>query len=80
MAADGLERIGIAQSEIQTYLDVARLTLESQMNGATWQLKVFNELIKKHSKEESLRILTERYYEEQCSGKPVHEWSRGIVK
>jgi len=75
LAADGLERIGIAKNEIQTYLDIARATLESQMNGATWQLKVFGDLIKKHSKEETLRVLTERYYEEQCSGKPVHEWS-----
>ena len=68
MAYEGLERLGIAITDINEYLGIINERLQRKTNGATWQRK----FIEKHGKD--MYALTESYYQYQNSGLPVHEW------
>ena len=52
--------------------------LESQMNGAQWQINVFDKLIQSEDRKTALAQLVELYYTQYQTGKPVHEWSEKI--
>ena len=78
LAEEGLSRINIADSEIKYYLDIVKNGLETKMNGARWQLNMFEALSKQCDKKEALKELVDRYYFNSVSNKPVHEWSESI--
>lgn len=67
LASEGLHRLGIAEADIERYLDVISVRLRTRRNGAAWQLA-------HHAKHGDLFRLTADYLEHQRSGMPVHEW------
>jgi len=68
MAYQGLEQLGVVTTDIDEYLSIIGERLQHKTNGATWQRKY----IEKHGND--MYALTERYYQHQNSGRPVHEW------
>jgi len=78
LAEEGLSRINIADSEIKYYLNIIENGLETRMNGARWQLNMFDKLSQQCNKKEALKELVDRYYLNSLSNKPVHEWSESI--
>jgi len=78
LAEEGLSRINIADSEIKYYLNIIESGLETRMNGARWQLSMFDKLSQQCDKKEALKELVDRYYLNSLSNKPVHEWSESV--
>ena len=68
MAREGLDRLGVADSDSQEYLAVIRQRLETGTNGAVWQ----RAFVSKHGRD--MQALTAAYFAHQHSGAPVHEW------
>lgn len=68
MAYQGLQTLGIADSDAREYLDIIAGRLHTSTNGAAWQ----RAFVKKNGAD--MRALTQAYQEQQNSGQPVHEW------
>ncbi len=64
----GLQRLQMDKPLIDEYLGVIQLRAESKQNGAAWQ----QAYVEKYGKD--MQGLTEKYWENQSSEKPVHEW------
>ena len=77
-AKQGLHLLGVDEQEIAEQLSVIKGGLDSQMNGATWQLNRFNHYLKNQTRELALAMMVEDYYREYKTGKAVHEWSDGL--
>jgi len=69
LAWEGLQQLGIKQSDIKRYLGVIEQRVERLCNGCNWQ----RAYVAKHGKD--MRKLARAYLERQQSGEPVHEWS-----
>ena len=67
IAREGMLDLGIDADDIDRYLDLLRVRLQTGMNGAAWQLAHF-------SRYQDLFRLTAEYLEHQRTGMPVHEW------
>jgi len=78
LAEEVLSRINIADNEIKYYMDIIKNGLDARMNGARWQLNMFEKLSRQCDKKEALKELVDRYYLNSLSNKPVHEWSESI--
>ena len=77
-ARTGLERLEVDSNEINTQLSLIQDSLDARMNGACWQLTIFQKLIKQTDPQTALKELVERYYQQYQQGKPVHDWSLKI--
>lgn len=78
IAEEGLQRINIAESEISYYLGIIRDGLAARMNGARWQLNMYEKLSRQCDQTQTLVELVDRYYRNTMSHKPVHEWSEQL--
>ena len=67
-ARNGLNMLGVDQSDIKDYLDIIEQRATSRQNGANWQKRY----VSKHNC--TMRELAEQYWINQTSEKPVHEW------
>lgn len=74
LAADGLARTNIAQTDIDKYLSVIEKRLASRQTGATWQLNTFNRLTQKNDRQKALKMMVEQYTLNNISGLPVADW------
>jgi gamma-glutamyl:cysteine ligase YbdK (ATP-grasp superfamily) len=77
-AEDGLSQLGIEETEIRQQMEIINAGLESRMNGAQWQINVFDKLIQNEDRKTALAQLVELYYRQYQTGKAVHEWSEKI--
>ncbi|PKH04487.1 hypothetical protein CXF72_01005 [Psychromonas sp. MB-3u-54] len=77
-AEDGLSQLGIEETEIKQQMEIINAGLESRMNGAQWQINVFDKLIQSEDRQTALAQLVELYYKQYQTGKAVHEWSEKI--
>ncbi len=68
MAQHGLELLEIDSSDIERYLDIIRLRVDSAQNGAAWQ----RAYVARHGRD--FAAMTNAYRQRQESGIPVHEW------
>jgi len=68
LARDGLDLLGVADSDSKEYLEIIRQRLQTGTNGATWQ----RAYVAKHGRD--MQALTAAYFQNQQSGLPVHEW------
>ncbi|WP_372882863.1 glutamate-cysteine ligase family protein [Psychromonas sp.] len=78
LAEEGLGLLGVGDSEITAQMKIINGGLESQINGAQWQINMFDQLIKKEDRKTALTQLVENYHREYQTGKAVHEWSDKI--
>lgn len=68
MAREGLDMLGVADSDREEYLGIIEHRLQTGTNGATWQ----RAFVEKHGRD--MQALTMSYLEHQQTGLPVHEW------
>ena len=68
MAQQGLEALEIDAVDINRYLGIIRMRVETTQNGAAWQ----RAYVEKHGRD--FTAMTNAYRQRQESGKPVHEW------
>ncbi len=74
MAEQGLESLGIPQTEYQTYLNTIEQRVRKRQTGAQWMIDALRSLRSKFSVHESIVIITE-HIREHCLGDcPVHDW------
>lgn len=78
IAEEGLSQLGVSDNEIKQQMGIIKGGLETQINGAQWQINMFDKLIKTEDRKTSLSQLVEHYYRQYQTGKPVHEWSEKI--
>ncbi|MDC1529298.1 glutamate--cysteine ligase [Gammaproteobacteria bacterium] len=69
LATEGLEDLGIDDSNIKHWLGIILGRAESQQNGASWQ----RAWVAKHGHD--MQAMVNRYYELQQTEQPVHEWT-----
>lgn len=74
LAQRGLKSAQIAQTDIDCYLGVIAQRVDSQINGARWQLQSLNRMQDKGKPDERMRALTDAMLTRQMDGNPVHEW------
>jgi hypothetical protein len=72
MAAEGLDRWGVAPAERDRYLGIIAGRCLAERNGATWQVLASHRT--SASRPEALRAMLCDYRERMHSNVPVHEW------
>lgn len=78
LARQGLTAAGVANDDVDKYLDIVRERAQSRQTGAMWIAKSIAAMDNSISKDTSQRRLTSAMLANQKSGEPVHRWS--IVK
>ncbi|MEH6451664.1 MAG: hypothetical protein V7782_01360 [Psychromonas sp.] len=78
IAEQGLHELSVDDGEIRAQMIVIKGGLESQVNGAQWQINMLDKLMKIEDRKSALSLLVEYYYKQYQSGLPVHEWSQKI--
>lgn len=68
LAEQGLKELAIDQADIATYLGIIRKRAESGRTGSAWQRAFMKRA------DNDIKALCAAYFENQESGKPVHEW------
>jgi gamma-glutamyl:cysteine ligase YbdK (ATP-grasp superfamily) len=64
----GLYQLGIADDEIRHYLGVIENRVYNSSTGSDWQRR----FVQRHGRD--MQLLTQTYYRNQQSNRPVHEW------
>ena len=75
LAQQGLTTAGVANEDIDKYLDVVRERAQSRQTGATWIMKSLTAMDNSTSKDTRQRRLTAAMLTSQKTGEPVHRWS-----
>jgi gamma-glutamyl:cysteine ligase YbdK (ATP-grasp superfamily) len=73
LAAEGLDRLGVGETERLRYLGVIRDRLDSGVTPAAWQRRALASLGAK-PRRRALEELVERYLEKSLAGRPVSDW------
>ncbi len=74
IAREGLTFRNLKSEDIDNYLGIIEERAKKHINGAHWQLKAYNKLLKETSRDEALSVLTHSIIDNQNKNKPVHEW------
>tara|TARA_R100001143_G_scaffold63596_1_gene73231 strand:- start:4305 stop:6233 length:1929 start_codon:yes stop_codon:yes gene_type:complete len=78
IAKEGLEKAGVFDGDISSYLDIIRERTESAQTGSYWMVQSYNELSKSVSREQALTAVTNAMIKNQKKGEPAHKW--GLAK
>ena len=78
IAEEGLCQLGVDEPEIKQQMNIINGGIDTQMNGAQWQINMFDKLIANEDNETAFSQLVEHYYRQYQTGKPIHEWSEKI--
>ena len=78
LAHQGLTAAGVANEDVDKYLDIVRERTQSRHTGATWIVKSIAAMDSSISKDTRQRKLTSVMLANQKNGEPVHRWP--IVK
>lgn len=74
--AEGLDKLGVTAEEISKYITNLEDRLRADMTGARWQLMMLEKYEQQCANRlESCHAMTQRYIQQQQSGKPMVEWS-----
>lgn len=68
-AEQGLQSLGLAESDVKLYIGVIRERVKNEQHGANWQ----REYVHRHQC--NMQDLTAAYHERQQSGQPVSTWA-----
>jgi len=74
IARAGLAALGVNADEADRYLGVIEQRLERRQTGATWQLRLLEQLARKMPLERALHQLLERFISHSDANRPVAEW------
>ena len=72
---DGLDALGIAESEYKSALAILGARLSSGQTGAVWQLEAYEHLRRNCDREQAISQMVRLYQQNSRGGRPVHEWS-----
>jgi CBS domain-containing protein len=73
IAREGLIKLKINEKDINRLLGVIEERAKSQ-TGSQWKVKSYRNLLKSLKQDDALIALTKTIYNNQQTGKPVHEW------
>lgn len=73
IAYQGLRKMKIDQADIEKYLSIIEQRATSR-TGAQWQIQNFRLLRQNMKQDDALLAVTKAIYDNQQTGKPVHEW------
>lgn len=77
IAREGLEEVGIDNSDVSDYLGLIRDRVSSGQTPSYWMLDNYAALMKQNeSKEHTLAAITTAMIKNQKKGEPVHKWGR----
>ncbi len=80
MARKGLERAGVSEADIDTYLGVVEDRVEARATGARWMLNSIHAMKQQSTRAEWLTAVTAAMVARQKAGAPVHMWSNAHVE
>lgn len=80
LAKEGLESVGVADTDIDRYLKVIEKRAEAQRTGAGWMLESLAGMDKNTRMADRLRAITEQMIENQETKSPVHEWKLAMIE
>ncbi len=81
IAREGLEKAGIRESDIDTYLGIIEERVESGQTASQWMIDNYSALMKENSsKEQSLGAITRAMIKYQKKGEPAHKWGRARME
>ncbi|MDX1638927.1 MAG: CBS domain-containing protein, partial [Balneolaceae bacterium] len=81
IAREGLEKAGIRESDIDTYLEIIEERTQSGKTMSYWMLENYASLMKENSsKEQSLAAVTTAMIKYQKKGEPIHKWGRARME
>lgn len=81
IAREGLEKAGIRESDIDTYLEIIEARTKSGQTASHWILENYANLMKENnSKEQVLTDITLAMIKYQKKGEPVHKWGRASMQ
>ncbi|MCC5914861.1 MAG: CBS domain-containing protein [Balneolaceae bacterium] len=73
-AREGLQKLQVAESEINNYLSVIEKRASSHQTGSRWSVNSYRKFRKNLGREESSIALTALMHERRKSGEPVCDW------
>lgn len=74
MAESGLQAFGIDPKSISKYLSIIQARASMQVNGASWQVHNYSQLLERWSPSVATQVLTQNILDIQQDNIPVHEW------
>jgi len=81
IAREGLEKAGIRESDIDTYLEIIEARTKSGQTASYWILENYANLMKENnSKEQVLTDITMAMIKYQKKGEPVHKWGKASMQ
>ncbi|MDQ3635080.1 MAG: CBS domain-containing protein [Acidobacteriota bacterium] len=79
LAKNGLESVGVNNTDIEKYLGVIEKRAEAQRTGAGWMLESFDEMDENEKMNVRMRAVTYALIKNQESKKPVHKWELAAI-
>jgi CBS domain-containing protein len=74
LAADGLQKHGVDQKDIDRYLGVVRDRVTTRRTGSRWALESLNNMHGRGTKDQRLRCLVSSMVAQQSVGQPISDW------
>lgn len=78
LAKEGLQKAGVDEGDITSYLDIIEERTEASQTGSYWIIKSYNSLTKTVTREQALTAVTNAMIKNQKKGEPAHKW--GIAR
>jgi CBS domain-containing protein/gamma-glutamylcysteine synthetase len=78
IAKHGLEKAGVDQGDLTSYLDIIEERTNAAQTGSYWMVKSYNKLTKDVTREQAVTAITNAMIKNQRKGEPVHKW--GLAK
>jgi CBS domain-containing protein len=80
LAADGLRRRGVDESDVDRYLGVIRERVETGRTGSSWMLRSLESIADSRRPAERLATIVEATIARQSEGRPVAEWQPATIE
>jgi CBS domain-containing protein len=74
LAADGLQKHGVDQKDIDRYLGVVRDRVTTRRTGSRWALESLNNMHGRGTEDQRLRCLVSSMVAQQSAGQPISDW------
>jgi len=74
LAKHGLQKAGVAQSDIDKYMGIIEARNETVHTGSRWMLYSFGKLHKETTREEAITAIISAMRQKQKENQPIHEW------
>jgi len=73
-AKQGLQQLGVDETDINKYLGIIQQRLDKRVSGAIWQRREYRRQLKTHPEHAALTAMVQRYMHFSTQNIPVAEW------